>query len=198
MTKEERYLARMARKKSVVDQQIATAQNERGILLINTGNGKGKSSAAFGLIPRTLGHGLKVAVVQFIKNRTDTGEETFFRQTPGVSWHICGEGFTWETQDTARDQATAEAAWSLALQYLNDASISLLILDEFTYCLKYGWLDTDAVLTAIQQRHPDQNLVITGRGAPEKLLELADTVTEMADIKHAFRAGVKAMPGMEW
>lgn len=198
MTTEKRYLARMVRKKSVVDQQIATAQNERGILLINTGNGKGKSSAAFGLIPRTLGHGLKVAVVQFIKSRTDTGEEKFFRQTPGVSWHICGEGFTWETQDTARDQATAEAAWSLAQQYLNDTSISLLILDEFTYCLKYSWLDTDAVLTAIQQRHPDQNLVITGRGAPEKLLELADTVTEMADIKHAFRAGVKAMPGMEW
>lgn len=198
MSKEERHLTRMARKKAVVDQHIATAQEERGILLVNTGNGKGKSSAAFGLIPRTLGHGLKVAVVQFIKGRTDTGEEKFFRQTPGVSWHVCGEGFTWETRDDSRDQATAEAAWVLAQQYLKDPGISLVILDEFTYCLKYGWLDTDAVLTAIQQRPPEQNLVITGRGAPAKLIELADTVTEMGDIKHAFRAGVKAMPGMEW
>jgi cob(I)alamin adenosyltransferase len=124
-----RHNARMARKKDVVDQKIASAQAERGVLLVNTGNGKGKSSAGFGLVARALGHGMKVGVVQFIKGRSDTGEEAFFRTQPGVSWHVMGEGFTWETQDRARDVATAEAAWDIARGLLRDPGIGLLVLD---------------------------------------------------------------------
>jgi len=198
-----RHRQRMTRKKAVIDGMIAEAQQERGVLVVNTGNGKGKSSAAFGVLARSLGHGMRAAVIQFVKGRSDTGEEGFFRQVaqanPGcLAWHVSGEGFTWEIQDGARDVAAAQAAWSLACGYLADPQIDLVILDEFTYALKYGWLDCAAVLAALAARPPMQHVIITGRGAPDALIEAADTVTEMTLVKHAFKAGVKAMPGLEW
>ena len=201
--KEERHIQRMVRKKTVVDQGIAAAQEERGVLLINTGNGKGKSSAAFGVVARALGHGMKVAVIQFVKGRSDTGEEAFYKRVaetmPGsIHWHVSGEGFTWETQDSGRDAAAAQAAWELAGSYLADPEIGLVVLDEFTYTLKYGWLELAPVITALAARPPMQHVIITGRAAPEALIAVADTVTDMTLIKHAFKAGVKAMPGLEW
>ena len=202
-SREDRHNARMRRKKAVVDEKIAAAQEERGVLVINTGNGKGKSSSAFGVVARAIGHGMKVAVIQFVKGRSDTGEEGFYRRVaewiPGsVSWHVSGEGFTWETQDSSRDAAAAHAAWEIACNYLADPRIGLVVLDEFTYAFKYGWLDVAPVLAALAGRPPMQHVIITGRGAPEALVKAADTVTEMALVKHAFKAGVKAMPGLEW
>ncbi len=201
--KEGRHLKRMARKKTVIDESIAAAQEERGVLVVNTGNGKGKSSAAFGVVARALGHDMKVAVIQFVKARSDTGEEGFYRRIaemiPGcVRWHVSGEGFTWETQDSSRDEAAAQAAWKLACAYLADPEIGLVVLDEFTYTLKYGWLDIVPVLVALAARPRLQHVIITGRAAPDALIEAADTVTDMTLIKHAFNAGVKAMPGLEW
>lgn len=196
--RDERHAMRMERKKAVVDAGIAAAQAERGVLLVHTGNGKGKSSAAFGLVARALGHGLTVAVVQFVKSRSDTGEEGFFRAVPGVRWHVMGEGFTWETQDRSRDAAAARAAWDVARGYLADATVDLVVLDEMTYAFKYGWLELDEVLPALRARPPLQHVVVTGRAAPQALIDAADTVTEMAMVKHAYQAGVKAMPGIEW
>ncbi|MCP5226307.1 MAG: cob(I)yrinic acid a,c-diamide adenosyltransferase [Rhodocyclaceae bacterium] len=193
-----RHNARMVRKKDVVDDRIAAAQAERGVLLVNTGNGKGKSSAGFGLVARALGHGMRVGVVQFIKGRSDTGEEAFFRTQPGVSWHVMGEGFTWETQDRARDVATAEAAWAVAREMLQNPGFGLVVLDELNIALKYQYLDVDRVIADLRARPPMQHVVVTGRGAPPALVEAADTVTDMTPVKHAFAAGVKAMPGMEW
>ena len=196
--RDSRHNARMARKKDVVDEKIAAAQAERGVLLVNTGNGKGKSSAGFGLVARALGHGMKVGVVQFIKGRSDTGEEAFFRTQPGVTWHVMGEGFTWETQDRARDVAAAEAAWAVAREMLQNPGCGLVVLDELNIALKYQYLDADRVLADLRARPPMQHVVVTGRGAPPALVEAADTVTDMTPVKHAFAAGVKAMPGMEW
>lgn len=196
--RDSRHNERMARKKAVVDEKIAEAQAERGVLLVNTGNGKGKSSAGFGLVARALGHGMKVGVVQFIKGRSDTGEEAFFRSQPGVSWHVMGEGFTWETQDRARDVATAGAAWDVARGLLYDPGIGLVVLDELNIALKYQYLDAERVVADLRARPRMQHVVVTGRGAPPALVEAADTVTDMTPVKHAFAAGVKAMPGMEW
>ena len=190
--------ARMQKKKAVVDEKIAAAQVERGVLLVNTGNGKGKSSAAFGVVARALGHGLKVAVIQFVKGRSDTGEEAFFRDLPNVRWHVCGEGFTWETQDKSRDTEAARAAWDIACGYLADPAIGLVVLDEMTYAFKYGWLDLDAVLATLGARPAMQHVIITGRAAPEALRAAADTVSDIGNEKHAFKAGVKAMPGLDW
>ena len=196
--RDSRHNERMARKKAVVDEKIAEAQAERGVLLVNTGNGKGKSSAGFGLVARALGHGMKVGVVQFIKGRSDTGEEAFFRTQPGVAWHVMGEGFTWETQDRARDVATAGAAWDVARGLLSDPGIGLVVLDELNIALKYQDLDAERVVADLRARPRMQHVVVTGRGAPPALVEAADTVTDMTPVKHAFAAGVKAMPGMEW
>jgi len=193
-----RHNERMACKKAVVDEQIAAAQVERGVLLVNTGNGKGKSSAGFGLVARALGHGMQVGVVQFIKGRSDTGEEAFYRRQPGVAWHVSGEGFTWETQNRARDVATAAAAWEVARGLLRDPAIGLVVLDELNIALKYGYLDAATVIADLRARPPMQHVVVTGRGAPPELVEAADTVTDMTVVKHAFAAGVKAMPGLEW
>lgn len=193
-----RHVTRMQRKKDVVDQKVAAADTERGVLLVNTGNGKGKSSAAFGVAARALGHGLAVAVVQFVKSRTDTGEEAVLGAHPAMHWHVMGEGFTWETQDPGRDAAAARAAWQTALRYLRDPAIGLVVLDEMTYAFKYQWLPLDEVLAAFAVRPPLQHVIVTGRAAPHALIAAADTVTEMNLIKHAFKAGVKAMPGMEF
>lgn len=196
--KNSRHIARMQRKKAVVDTKIESAKTAKGLLLIHTGTGKGKSTAAFGLLTRALGHGMKAAVVQFIKGRSDTGEEAFFRTTPHLSWHVMGDGFTWETQNPENDLASARKAWELVTSYLQDASIDILILDEFTYALKYGWLSMEEVSSALKNRPPMQHVVITGRAAPPALIELADTVSESNLVKHAFQAGVQAMPGIEW
>lgn len=194
----QRYTDRMIRKKAVIDEKIAAAQTARGVFLVNTGNGKGKSSAAFGLVARALGHGQQVAVVQFVKGRTDTGEEAHFRTLPGVAWHVMGEGFTWETQDRERDRAAAQAAWAVAREYVADPARGLVVLDELTYAFKYGWLDLDEALAVFAARPPMQHLVVTGRAAPPALINAADTVTEMLQVRYAFHGGIQAMPGMEF
>ena len=196
--RDQRHKERMAKKKEVVDAAIARAADQRGIFLVNTGNGKGKSSAGFGLVARAIGHGMRVGVVQFIKGRADTGEEAFFRRQPEVAWHVMGEGFTWETQDRARDVATAEAAWQQACTLLRDPAIGLVVLDELNIALKYQYLDAERVTADILARPQHQHVVVTGRAAPQRLIDAADTVTEMALVKHAFKAGLKAMPGMEF
>ena len=196
-SKEARHAARMARKKALIDTAIAAAADERGLLLVITGNGKGKSTSAFGTVARALGHGMKVGVVQFIKSRTDTGEEAFFGRQPGVEWHVTGDGFTWDTQNREQDVATAQRGWVIAARMLADPAYQLVVLDELTYLLSYGYLDSDAVLDALAQRPPMQHVIVTGRAAPDALIELADTVSVIADEKHAFRAGVKAQPGID-
>jgi len=195
--KDARHAARMARKKALVDAAIDAASDERGLLLVITGNGKGKSTSAFGMVARALGHGMKVGVVQFIKSRTDTGEEAFLGKQPGVEWHVTGDGFTWDTQNRAQDIATAQRGWAIAARMLADPAYQLVVLDELTYLLSYGYLDADTVLDALAHRPPMQHVVVTGRAASDALIELADTVSVVADEKHAFRAGVKAQPGID-
>jgi cob(I)alamin adenosyltransferase len=196
-SREERHRRTMERKKSIIDTHIAEANLDKGLLLVLTGNGKGKSTSAFGMAARALGHGMRVGVAQFIKGRTDTGEEAFFRKQEGLVWHVLGEGFTWDTQDLTRDTATAEAGWVVARGMLQDPSIQLVVLDELTYCLSYGYLNKEAVLGDIAARPAMQHVVVTGRSAPQILLDAADTVTEMRDVKHAYQAGVRAQPGVD-
>ncbi len=197
--RDDRHKARMQRKKALIDEKIAEAQDEYGLLLVHTGNGKGKSSSAFGMVARALGHGIKVGVVQFIKGAASTGEEAFFRRFPDeVRYHVMGEGFTWETQDRQRDIAKAREAWAVAAELLADPEIGLVVLDELNIALKYGYLELAPVLADIESRPLLQHVVVTGRGAPPGLVEAADTVTEMALVKHAFKAGVKAQKGVEF
>ncbi len=197
--RDDRHKARMQRKKALIDEKIAEAQDEYGLLLVHTGNGKGKSSSAFGMVARALGHGIKVGVVQFIKGAASTGEEAFFRRFPDeVRYHVMGEGFTWETQDRQRDIAKAGEAWAVAAELLADPEIGLVVLDELNIALKYGYLELAPVLADIESRPLLQHVVVTGRGAPAGLVEVADTVTEMGLIKHAFKAGVKAQKGVEF
>lgn len=193
----EQHRARMARKKSVIDANIAQATIERGVVIVNTGNGKGKSTAGFGMIARALGHDMHVGVVQFIKGSFSTGEEAFFRRFPEVSYHVMGDGFTWDTQDKERDIASAAAAWNKACELLRDNTISVVLLDELNIALKLKYIELNQVLIAIKARPPQQHVIITGRGAPDGLIEFADTVTEMNLIKHAYYAGVKAQNGVE-
>ncbi|AYF87634.1 cob(I)yrinic acid a,c-diamide adenosyltransferase [Pseudomonas sp. JS3066] len=194
-----RHKARMQRKKAVVDEKIAQAQDEYGLLLVHTGNGKGKSSSAFGMVARALGHGLKVGVVQFIKGGMSTGEENFFRRFPEeVSYHVMGEGYTWDTQDRQRDIEKARAAWTVARGLMDDPQIGLVVLDELNIALKHGYLELDDVLRDIESRPEHQHVVATGRGAPQGLIDAADTVTEMTLVKHAFKSGVKAQKGVEF
>lgn len=192
-----RHRARMRRKKSVVDAGIARATQDRGVLLVHTGNGKGKSSSAFGMVARALGHGMRVAVVQFIKGSFSTGEEAFFRRFTDVEYHVMGEGFTWETQDRERDTRAANAAWARAKTFLVDPAFQLVVLDELNIVLKYGYVPLADVLAALRARPEQQHAVVTGRAARPELIEIADTVTEMLEIKHAFKAGVRAQKGVE-
>ena len=192
-----RHRKRMQRKKEIVDAAIVRADQEKGLLLVLTGNGKGKSSSAFGMAARALGHGMRVGVAQFIKGRSDTGEEVFFRRQENIIWHILGEGFTWDTQNLERDAETARQGWAVVQMMLRDPAINLIVLDELTYPLKYGWLDADIVLQDIKNRPLMQHVIITGRAAPEVICEAADTVTEMHDVKHAFRSGIKAQKGID-
>lgn len=197
--RDQRHVARMQRKKALIDARIAEASAERGLLLVNSGNGKGKSSAAFGMLARALGHGLKAGVVQFIKGAATTGEEAFFRRFPDeVRYFVMGEGFTWETQNRQRDIEKAEAAWAVARELLGDPQIALVILDELNIALKHGYLPLERVLADLAARPPMQHVVITGRGALPGLIEAADTVSDIALVKHAFQAGVKAQKGVEF
>ena len=197
-TADHRHAQRMARKKTVIDDKKAAATQARGVVVLHTGCGKGKSTAAFGVLARALGHGQTAAVVQFVKSRADTGEALFFRDHPRVHWHVMGAGFTWETQDPTRDTAAARAAWEQAVHYLSDDTLDLLILDEITYAFKYGWLGAPEVIAALHARPPMQHVLLTGRAAPPALIAAADTVSDIALIKHAFQAGVPAMPGLEF
>jgi cob(I)alamin adenosyltransferase len=195
---DERHRERMQRKKALVDRKIARATIERGVLVVNTGNGKGKSSSGFGMLARSLGHGFHCGVVQFIKGSFSTGEEAFFRRFPDeLDYHVMGEGYTWETQDKSRDIATAGRAWDVAAAMLADARYDFVLLDELNIALVKGYIDTAMVCEALKSRPPQQHVVVTGRGAPGLLVELADTVTEMRVVKHAFQAGIKAQKGIE-
>lgn len=187
----------MARKKAVVDAAIARADQDKGLLLVLTGNGKGKSSSAFGMVARTLGYGKKVGVAQFLKSRHDTGEELFLGNQPDVDWQVLGDGFTWDTQNRAADIASAQRGWAVAQDFLRDESLHLVVLDELTYLLNYGYLDAAQVYADLVARPAMQHVVVTGRAAPQTLCDLADTVSEIADVKHAFRAGVRAQAGVD-
>lgn len=193
-----RHAERMAKKQKIMQERIARAQNNQGVLLVLTGSGKGKSSSAFGMAARALGHDMKVGVVQFIKGAFKTGEERFFRAQPLVDYHVMGEGYTWDTQDRERDVAAAKAAWAEARRMLRDPDYKLVVLDELNIALRYEYLDLDTVLDDLQDRPEMQHVVVTGRYAPKPLIELADTVTEMKVVKHAFKdLGVKAQKGIE-
>ncbi|HJU37961.1 MAG TPA: cob(I)yrinic acid a,c-diamide adenosyltransferase [Tahibacter sp.] len=193
-----RHRERMRRKKALVDDKIARATIERGVVVVTTGNGKGKSSSGFGMVARALGHGFKVGVVQFIKGSFATGEEAFFRRFPDdVDYHVMGEGYTWETQDRERDVQAAQAAWTIARSMLENPAIDLVLLDELNIALKYRYIDVGQVTAALAARPPLQHVVITGRAAPPELVDAADTVTEMNVVKHAFAAGIKAQKGIE-
>ena len=193
----QRHRQRMQRRKALVDGRIAAASERRGVLLVLTGNGKGKSSSAFGMVARALGHGMQVGVVQFIKGKYLTGEASFFRRFPQVRCHVMGEGFTWETQDRERDVQAAGAAWEVSAAMLRDSTLALVVLDELNIALRYRYVEIDAVLDALCGRPHMLHVVITGRGAPAELIELADTVTDMRIVKHAFDAGIGAQRGIE-
>ena len=189
---------RMSAKKAVIDARIARATEERGVTILLRGNGKGKSSSAFGTMMRSLGHGKKAAVVQFVKGRVETGEYKFFKDYPGLDWHVMGHGFTWETQDKANDIAAAEQAWEITQGLLQDPNIDMLVLDEMAYVFKYNYLPLEPVLAAIANRPHQQTVIITGRVMPEALVEYADTISTVKDDGHAFRIGVKAQAGIEF
>jgi cob(I)alamin adenosyltransferase len=196
----ESHRLRMERRKQVQDQRVGERNLEKGLVLVNTGLGKGKTTAALGLVMRTLGHGHRVAVVQYIKGAWQPGEalalQRFHEQ---VNWHALGEGFTWETQDRQRDQELVQQAWQQSLLYLKDPAVRLVLLDEVNVALKLGYISLESVLEGINQRPPHTHVVLTGRGAPEGLIARADLVTEMTLVKHPFREqGVKAQQGIEF
>jgi cob(I)alamin adenosyltransferase len=195
----ERHKAKMAKRKAVQDAEVASKAIEKGVLLVHTGPGKGKSTAAFGLVLRALGHGWRVGVVQFIKGAWQTGErDALLRFGDQISWHTMGEGFTWETQDKARDIAAATRAWAKAKELMADPSIRLLILDELNIALRYDYLSLDDVIETLRDRRANLHVVVTGRNAKPELIALADGVTEMGAVKHHFAAGIKAQEGIEF
>ena len=195
----QRHKDKMVRRKAVQDAEVASKTIEKGLLIVNTGPGKGKSTAAFGLALRMLGHGRKVGVVQFIKGAWSTGEQTALQRFGElVTWRSMGEGFTWETQDRDRDVAAATRAWEAACAMMDDPDNSLVILDELNIALRYDYLDLAAVVARLQARRPDLHVVVTGRNAKPELLAAADLVTEMGAVKHHFAAGVKAQQGVEF
>jgi len=195
-----RHKEKMAKRKAVQDAEVASKTiTEKGLLIVNTGPGKGKSTAAFGLIMRALGYEWPVGIVQFIKGAWETGERKALERFPDlVRWYSMGEGFTWETQDKARDIAVAEAAWAKVKELMADPIIRLLVLDELNIALRYDYLALLDVVETLKARRPDLHIVVTGRNAKPELIEAADLVTEMGLIKHHFSAGVKAQQGIEF
>jgi len=195
-----RHKEKMAKRKAVQDAEVASKTiREKGLLIVHTGPGKGKSTAAFGLIMRALGHDWPIGVVQFIKGAWSTGERKALERFPDlVRWYSMGEGFTWETQDRARDVAAAEAAWVKVNELMADPAIRLLVLDELNIALRYDYLPLEAVVETLKNRRPDLHIVVTGRNAKPEMIEAADLVTEMSLVKHHFAAGVKAQEGIEF
>ncbi|GAJ76820.1 cob(I)alamin adenosyltransferase [Vibrio sp. JCM 18905] len=189
--KEARHKARQQKVKEQVDAKIAAAQEEKGLLLIITGNGKGKSTSGFGTIARAVGHGLNCAVAQFIKGTWDNGERNLLEKL-GVEFQVMATGFTWETQNKAADTEAAQGVWQECKRMLQDDSIDVILFDELTYMVSYGYIDLDEVVEALSNRPKMQSVIITGRGAHRTLIEMADTVSEVKNVKHAFESGVKA------
>ena len=197
--KKQQHKAKMQRKKAVIDAQIARAQEERGVFVFITGNGKGKTTSAFGTVFRALGHGQRVGAVQFIKGTQASGEVLFLQQHyPQLDYHAMATGFTWNTQDWEKDKAAAEIAWQQGSRMLAGDSLHLVVLDELTYMLKYGYLKMDEVVNCIESRPAHQHVIVTGRGAKPELVAIADTVSEIGDLKHAYQAGVKAQAGLDY
>ncbi len=195
---QEKHQRRMANRKAVMDKKIAQAQEERGVLILMKGTGKGKSSSAFGTMARSMGHGKKCAVIQFIKGRNATGEYLFFKDHPQVDWFVMGHGFTWETQDKQKDIEAAQQAWAKAEELLKDPAYDFIVFDEMSYMFKYEYLDVAPVVTALQARPKDQSVIITGRTMALPLQDIADTISVVNDERHAFRLGVKAQAGIEF
>lgn len=196
---DEQYRQKMIRRKELHDRKMAAATQEKGLLIVNTGAGKGKTTASLGMVFRALGHGMKVGVVQFTKGAIATGEAALAKKlAPQLEWHTLGEGFTWDTQDRERDIAAARDAWTTATRLMRDPSFDLVVLDELNIVLRYDYLPLDEVLAELRSRRPMLHVVVTGRNAKPGLIELADLVTEMTLVKHPFRSGVKPQPGIEF
>ncbi|WP_332398999.1 cob(I)yrinic acid a,c-diamide adenosyltransferase [Vibrio metschnikovii] len=195
--KQQRHQQRQQKVKEQVDARIANAQQEKGLLLVITGNGKGKSTSGFGTIARAVGHGKQCAVAQFIKGTWENGERNLLEKL-GVEFQVMATGFTWDTQNKQTDTEAAQQVWQECRRMLNDDSLDVLLFDELTYMVSYGYLDLDEVVEALQQRPLMQSVIITGRGAHRTLIEIADTVSEVKNIKHAFDSGVKALKGVDW
>lgn len=202
MTEAERdayHAEKMKKKKDARTKILATKTQERGLLIVHTGKGKGKSTAAFGMVFRAIGHGMKVGVVQFVKGAWDTGERDVLLKFPDlVTINAMGEGFTWDIQDRQRDLAAARAAWEQAKRLIADPAYKLVLLDELNICLRYDYLPLDEVVAFLKDKPADKHVIVTGRNAKDELIEIADLVTEMTEIKHHFRAGVKAQAGIEF
>ena len=196
----EQHKQKMQRRKEVQDQRLADKKADKGLIIVNTGNGKGKTTAALGMVMRSLGHGYKVAIVQFIKGAWEPAEKAVLgKWEDQLEFHAMGEGFTWETQDRERDIEKATAAWSTSLEYILNPEYRLVLLDEVNIALKLGYLDVNTVIEGLSQKPEDSHVILTGRGAPEPLIAIADLVTEMSLIKHPFREqGIKAQPGIEF
>ncbi len=197
---EQQYRQKMQRRKQVQEQRLARATREKGLIIVHTGNGKGKTTAALGMVLRSLGHGYKVAIVQFIKGAWEPSEKKVFSLWPEqLQFHALGEGFTWETQNRARDTEKAQVAWQKGLEFLRNPDYKLVLLDEINVAMKLGYLRVEDVLAGLQQKPAENHVILTGRGAPAALIEHADLVTEMTLVKHPFREqGVKAQPGIEF
>ena len=195
--RQQRYQARQQRLKEKVDARIAAAQDERGLMIVITGDGKGKSTSGFGTVARAVGHGMNAGVVQFIKGTWECGERVLL-QKAGVEFHIMATGFTWETQNKEKDQLAAQGVWQEAKRMLASDSYDVVLLDELTYMVAYHYLDVDDVVTALTNRPLHQHVIITGRGCHRALLEIADTVSEIKNVKHAFDSGIKAQKGIDW
>jgi cob(I)alamin adenosyltransferase len=202
MTEDEinaRHAEKMAKKKAARDRMIATKTLEKGLLIVHTGKGKGKSTAALGMVMRAIGHGFKVGIVQFVKGKWETGERVVLeRFADQVTINTMGEGFTWETQSRERDIAAARAAWNQAVTLIRDPAIKMVLLDELNIVLRYDYLPLEEVLTVLRDKPEDKHVIVTGRNAKDELLEIADLVTEMTMVKHPFREGVKAQAGVEF
>ncbi|WP_373555138.1 cob(I)yrinic acid a,c-diamide adenosyltransferase [Klebsiella variicola subsp. variicola] len=194
---DERYRERQQRLKDKVDARVAAAQDERGIVMVFTGNGKGKTTAAFGIATRAVGHGKKVGVIQFIKGTWPNGERNLL-EPHGVEFQVMATGFTWNTQDRDSDTAACLAVWEHARRMLADDQLDLVLLDELTYMVAYDYLPLESVLSALRERPAHQSVIITGRGCHRDIIELADTVSELRPVKHAFDAGIKAQMGIDY
>lgn len=194
------YKQKMQRRKEIQEQRLAEKTQEKGLIIVNTGNGKGKTTAALGMVLRSLGHGYKVAIIQFIKGAWEPAEKAVLEKWQGqLQFHAMGEGFTWETQDRERDTEKALVAWSKALEYIINPEYRLVLLDEVNIALKLGYLDVERVIAGLEKKPADSHVILTGRGAPQELIDKADLVTEMTLVKHPFKEqGIKAQPGIEF